>query len=110
MNESRSEEISIDNIKSRNGKPVTKMAISPESKCIVTYSQDDNFFVCWSKDDNKSPKYEPSEYETPEYKPLKYETLKYEKTLSPPKPFMNFMNFKVSDNKIIIFNEGKLIF
>jgi hypothetical protein len=73
-----------------NGKSVTKMATSPKSTCIVTYSQDDKSFVCWSNDnDNKS--------------------LKYDSSLS-SEYFRSSMNFKVSDEKIVILNEGKLIF
>ncbi|CAB4433139.1 unnamed protein product [Rhizophagus irregularis] len=35
-----------------NGNSVTKMAISPQSKCIVTYSQDDGTYISWSNDSN----------------------------------------------------------
>jgi hypothetical protein len=82
----------MDQLKPHNGKSVTKMAISPKSTCIVTYSQDDKSFVCWSwsnDNDNKS--------------------LKHDSSLT-PKYFRSSMNFKVSDEKIVILNEGKLIF
>ncbi|GBB98776.1 hypothetical protein RclHR1_03320002 [Rhizophagus clarus] len=91
MDQSRSEDVAItvdstDTIKPHNGEPVTKMVISPQSKCIVTYSQDDKSFVCWSiDDDNKS--------------------LKCDSTLFAPEYFRWHMNFKVSDEKIIILNE-----
>ncbi|RIA98452.1 hypothetical protein C1645_731671 [Glomus cerebriforme] len=71
-----------------NDKSVTRMAISPDSKFIVTYSQDDESFVSWIVDvnnDNEPPNHDLS--------------------WSPPNYFRPAMNFKVSDKKIIIFNE-----
>ncbi|CAB4488713.1 unnamed protein product [Rhizophagus irregularis] len=72
-----------------NGNSVTKMAISPQSKCIVTYSQDDGTYISWSNDSNDDGKI----------------SLKYD---SSPSLFRS-ISFKVSDEKIIIL-DGESIY
>uniref|UniRef100_U9TU41 Uncharacterized protein n=1 Tax=Rhizophagus irregularis (strain DAOM 181602 / DAOM 197198 / MUCL 43194) TaxID=747089 RepID=U9TU41_RHIID len=72
------------NVVPHDGKPITKMAISPKSKYIVTYSQEDKSFVCWSQ-----------ELEGPIY----------DKHASPECYFQSYMDFKVSDKMIIILNK-----
>uniref|UniRef100_U9UUT9 Uncharacterized protein n=1 Tax=Rhizophagus irregularis (strain DAOM 181602 / DAOM 197198 / MUCL 43194) TaxID=747089 RepID=U9UUT9_RHIID len=39
--------ITIEEVPPHNGKPITKIAISPQSKYVVTYSQEDKSFVGW---------------------------------------------------------------
>ncbi|CAB4435169.1 unnamed protein product [Rhizophagus irregularis] len=39
--------ITIEEVSPHNGKPITKIAISPQSRYVVTYSQDDKSFVGW---------------------------------------------------------------
>ncbi|GBC33392.2 hypothetical protein GLOIN_2v1772114 [Rhizophagus irregularis DAOM 181602=DAOM 197198] len=42
-------EIDDDKIgKPHNGKPITKIEISPNEKCLVTYSEEDNSIFCWN--------------------------------------------------------------
>ncbi|CAB4399055.1 unnamed protein product [Rhizophagus irregularis] len=72
-----------------NGNSVTKMAISPQSKCIVTYSQDDGTYISWSNDSNDDGKI----------------SLKYDSSPS----LFHSISFKVSDEKIIIL-DGESIY
>ncbi|PKK71495.1 hypothetical protein RhiirC2_828062 [Rhizophagus irregularis] len=46
-------EIAIENEKSKphNGKPITKIEVSPNEKYLVTYSQEDRSFVGWDVED-----------------------------------------------------------
>lgn len=76
--------INVEETVPHNEKPITKMAISPKSKYIVTYSQEDKTFVGWNLSDNNISIY------TSEYY------------------FQSYMDFKVSDKKIIILNKSKL--
>ena len=72
-----------------NGKNITKIAISPQSKYVVTYSQEDKSFVGWSVDND-----------------LTYDTY----ASSPYSKFNELgLDFKVSDEKIIILNKGKFV-
>src|SRR5688572_18736107 len=114
-----------------NGKPVTKMAISPQSKCIVTYSEVDDSFVCWSiteksddsqagveKDKQEEDDFYAEEKDAPQEteksddsqaeveKAQQEEDVFYAESLRLPSPkwFRSSMNFKVSDKKIIIID------
>ncbi|PKY42273.1 hypothetical protein RhiirA4_79936 [Rhizophagus irregularis] len=44
--------ITIEEVPPHNGKPITKIAISPQSRYVVTYSQEDKSFVGWCKEDS----------------------------------------------------------
>jgi hypothetical protein len=87
--------INVEKTVPHNGKPITKMAISPKSKYIVTYSQEDKSFVSWSQkqEGNSSPD---------NNVPI------YDKHVSPEYYFQSYMDFKVSDKMIIILNKSKL--
>ena len=75
-------------MKSRRNR-ITKAAISPTSKYIVTYSQEDKSFVGWSVDND-----------------ITYDTY----ASSPYSKFNELgLDFKVSDEKIIILNKGKFV-
>jgi WD40 repeat protein len=42
----------IDNDKPHNGKPITKIEVSPNEKYLITYSQEDNSIAGWNIGDN----------------------------------------------------------
>ncbi|EXX55683.1 hypothetical protein RirG_223250 [Rhizophagus irregularis DAOM 197198w] len=44
--------ITIEVVPPHNGKPITKIAISPQSRYVVTYSQEDKSFVGWCNNYN----------------------------------------------------------
>uniref|UniRef100_U9UC18 Uncharacterized protein n=1 Tax=Rhizophagus irregularis (strain DAOM 181602 / DAOM 197198 / MUCL 43194) TaxID=747089 RepID=U9UC18_RHIID len=44
--------ITIEVVPPHNGKPITKIAISPQSRYVVTYSQEDKSFVGWCNSKN----------------------------------------------------------
>ena len=71
-----------------NGKPIVKMAISPKSEYIVTYSQEDKSFVGWSVDVDNNIKYESDWHPNSDIE-------------------LDLLDLKVSDGKIIIINKGK---
>ncbi|PKY47107.1 hypothetical protein RhiirA4_444674 [Rhizophagus irregularis] len=83
------------NVVPHDGKPITKMAISPKSKYIVTYSQEDKSFVGWSQkqEGNSSPDNIDNNL------PI------YDKHASPEYYFQSYMDFKASDEMIIILNK-----
>ncbi|RGB36549.1 hypothetical protein C1646_84107 [Rhizophagus diaphanus] len=87
--------INVEKTVPHNGKPITKMAISPKSKYIVTYSKEDKSFVgCSQKQEgNNSPD------NTDNNVPI------YDKHASPEYYFQSYMDFKVSDKMIIILNK-----
>ncbi|CAB4424946.1 unnamed protein product [Rhizophagus irregularis] len=86
------------NVVPHDGKPITKMAISPKSKYIVTYSQEDKSFVGWSQkqEGNSSPDNIDNNV------PI------YDKHASPEYYFQSYMDFKASDEMIIILNKVTL--
>jgi WD40 repeat protein len=45
-------EFYIDNDKPHNGKPITKIEVSPNEKYLITYSQEDNSIAGWNIGDN----------------------------------------------------------
>jgi hypothetical protein len=69
-----------------NGKPIVKMAISPQSKYVVTYSQEDESFVGWRIDNevNSGPLILDNEVRPYHHKLLD-------------------LDFKVSDKNIIMY-------
>ena len=69
-----------------NGKPIVKMVISPQSKYVVTYSQEDESFVGWRVDNevNSGPLILDDEVQPYHHKLL-------------------VLDFKVSDKKVIIY-------
>lgn len=49
---------SDDNKSPHNGKPITKIEISPNEEYLVTYSEDDHSIVVWNIKDKDPPKSE----------------------------------------------------
>ncbi len=70
-----------------NGKPISKMAISPQSKYVLTYSQEDKSFVGWFVNDDNSG-------------PLTIDEDIGRLILSKK----NICDFKVSDKKVILYD------
>ena len=70
-----------------NGKPISKMAISPQSKYVLTYSQEDKSFVGWFVNDDNSG-------------PLTIDEDIGTLILSKK----NICDFKVSDKKVILYD------
>ncbi|CAG8579000.1 14182_t:CDS:2 [Rhizophagus irregularis] len=57
-----------------NGKPITKIAISPQSKYIMTYSQEDKSFVGWCSKTIKTTNLDILDYKVSDDKILMYES------------------------------------
>src|SRR6266540_1288346 len=72
-----------------NGKPINKIAISPQSKYVLTYSQEEKSFVGWLVNDDSGPLTIDEDVE-----PLFLEQVIYD--------------FKVSDKKVILYNDNNL--
>src|SRR6266498_4327661 len=94
---SGSNEIESDNTKileenlPHNGKPISKEAISPRSEYVLTYSQTDKSFVGWNVNNSESIDFD----EVFDYKIAPFGHTSSQTKLS---------DFKVSDNKIILYN------
>jgi len=65
-----------------NGKPISKMATSPRSEYVLTYSQADESFVGWLVKDG----------------------LEVEIDLMIESPNLNVCDFKISDGKVILYD------
>jgi WD40 repeat protein len=55
VNYTRNDKIDINNDKphnAHNGKPITKIEVSPNEKYLITYSQEDNSIAGWNIGDN----------------------------------------------------------
>jgi len=72
---------------SHNGKQITKMAISPQSKYVLTYSREDESFVGWLVNDDSG-------------------LLTIDENVEP----LSFSehDFKVSDKKVILYDHNNL--
>ncbi len=68
-----------------NGKPIIKMAISPRSEYVLTYSQEDKSFVGWLVNDNSGPLIVDEGVE--------------------PFSKQDICDFKVSDRKVILYDD-----
>src|ERR1044071_6621372 len=76
-----------------NGEPISKVAISPRSEYVLTYSKTDGSFVGWLvKDSSESIDFD--------------EELKNASTMieSSDSSICDFSDFKVSDNKVILYD------
>src|SRR3989337_162591 len=81
-----------------NGKPISKVAISPRSEYVLTYSQADESIVGWFVKDNS----ESIDIDEKFNAPMKTSSLpKYIFGLS---QIENICDFKVSDNKVILYD------
>ena len=90
-------EIEVVTPPSHNEKKITKIAISPLSKYAVTYSEEDKSFDGWYIKDKTDEK------DQNEDKPLKPVIL--DDKVPPYKYNGNLLNFKVSDKKIIMYED-----
>ncbi len=68
-----------------NGRPITKMAISPESNYVLTYSLKDESFVGWRVNDDEIFKDTTTEASFPD-----------------------IYDFKISDDKVILYDDSDL--
>src|SRR5687767_11531469 len=80
------ENISLEENLPHNGKPIIKMAISPRSEYVLTYSQEDESFVGWLVNDDSGPLIIDED----------------------AKPFSkhDICDFKVSDKKVIMYDNN----
>ncbi len=85
--ESDIQETLKENLPPHNGKQITKMAISPQLKYVLTYSREDESFVGWLVKDDLGPLIIDEDIEQ--------------------LPFSEY-DFKVSDKKIILYDYNNL--
>ncbi|PKY60569.1 hypothetical protein RhiirA4_484420 [Rhizophagus irregularis] len=57
-NDAHTDKIDIDDGKPNNGKPITKIEVSPNEKYLVTYSQEDNSISGWDVENNDEEIYD----------------------------------------------------
>ena len=85
--ESDIQETLKENSSPHNGKQITKMAISPQAKYVLTYSREDESFVGWLVNDDLGP-------------------LTIDKDIEQLQ-FSDY-DFKVSDEKVILYDYNNL--
>src|SRR5688572_5874355 len=99
-----------------NGKPITEIAVSPRSKYVVTYSQEDKSIVGWNNNNNENSqsfikdfvkRFINKDSQKNDSSNDSAGPLIVDNKIQPYKLLdLNILDFKVSDEKIIMYEDN----